>query len=98
MQSKDKNTGPTKKVIEVTGILIPTEWDENANPTQFVLSAYDEQEYLIENLTALCDRPRNLLRKKIKIIGETGRKIKKKRVITISRFDLLEEDQTENIL
>jgi hypothetical protein len=97
MQSHDNHSSQAKKAIEVTGILIPTEWDENANPTQFVLSAYDEQEYLIENLTALCESPRDFLRKKIKIIGEAGRKIKKRRVVTISHFQLVEEDPVENI-
>jgi hypothetical protein len=88
----EKTPGPIKKTIEVTGILIPTEWDENANPTQFVLSAYDEQEYLIENLSAFCENPRKILRKKIKIFGETGKKIKKRRIITVTRFQIFEDD------
>jgi hypothetical protein len=97
MQTGEKNTARAKKVIEVTGILIPTEWDENANPTQFVLSAYDEQEYLLENLADVCDGPRSMLRKKIKVIGEAGRRIKKRRLLTITRIHLLEEDPLENI-
>ena len=97
MENPRKNSPASRKVIEVTGILIPVEWDDNANPIQFALSAYDEQEYLLENLTAICNPPYSILRKKIKVTGELGRKVKKRKLLTVSRFDLLEDDPLEKI-
>ena len=79
-------------IIEMTGIIIPIEWDNSANPTKFALSAYDEQEYLIDNFTALCIAPQSLLRKKIKVLGILKMGDKKRKKIIVSRFDLLEND------
>ena len=93
-KKKSRTTKDTKS-IEITGIIIPIEWDEHANPIKFALSAYDEQEYLIDNFSALCPTPQSLLRKKIKISGIMELGDKKRKNIIVSHFNILEDDFIE---
>ena len=78
--------------IEITGIIIPVEWDTHAVPTRFALSGYDEQEYIIENFFSLHRFPQTLLRKKIRVLAHAGEMVNKRKKIIISQYDITEVD------
>ena len=92
-----KGTGKTLAAasFETTGIIIPIEWDDKANPIAFALYAYDDKEYLIDRFSDPDTVPQSLLRKKIKAVGRVMPAENKRQKIVILHYDVIEEDYAE---
>ena len=70
----------------LVGIVTPHEWDENDQVSEVLLSATDDEEYIIENGERFLD----LVQQPIRAVGivKSGKKVH--RMINIKKFDLLD--------
>jgi len=56
------------RAVTISGIMLPTEWDDKGNVIGLAIHAFDEEEYLVDNL----DEKKELLallRTRLKVTG-----------------------------
>jgi hypothetical protein len=81
MRAKDED-----RLATIDGVIIPVEWDPQGNVTAVSLSAFDEQEYLIQNQVKGVELLQHV-RKHAEVTGWVeGEKGKKK--ITVKQYRL----------
>jgi hypothetical protein len=91
MEKAKRPKSASDNSIVITGIVIPTDWDENLVPNQFALSAYDDQEYLIDTKNAKGKELVNFLRNKTRVTGKISGKVKSRKKIKVESFVLIED-------
>lgn len=95
MSETEKSKALENTSITVTGIVIPAKWDKNENAIAVSIATFQEREYLVDATNRagieLCD----VLHRKVKVIGFLGPFVKNKRFITVSTYELLENNESE---
>lgn len=89
-----KNSGrpfleKTKDIINLMGIVMPVEWDEQGDPLEFALFTYDEQEFLIDPKSLCGKELAGILQQKIRVTGTLGKKVGKRRTIKVFQYESL---------
>jgi hypothetical protein len=87
-----KETAGFPQTAEIIGIVIPIAWAEDSSPTEFAISAYDEQEYQIDarGNTGQGDW-QNVMGKKIKATGMVRQVDKHRKKIKVADFWVVPE-------
>ena len=85
MNKKKEHHGPDGRET-VSGMLIPAEWDDQGRLTGMMLSAFDDEEYLIENSQKFIE----LAHQNIEASGIVRRNRKSFRTINIKKFSLID--------
>jgi len=85
MKNRSKRRRPEGRET-ITGVLTPAGWDGDGNVTAVMLSANDDEEYLIENGAKFID----LVHRNIEADGIVHRDRKSFRTIDIRRFRVME--------
>ena len=75
----------------ISGVLTPAGWDDEGQVTEVMLSAIDDEEYLIENSEKFID----LVHQNIEASGVIRRDRKSFRTINIKRFILVDPPSPE---
>jgi 5S rRNA maturation endonuclease (ribonuclease M5) len=85
MESKDISSLTT-----VRGLVIPVDWDDKGNVTATAISTHLEEEYLVDQ-DAWGEALLAFLRQRVKVSGSVALKKDGKKVITVKRYEVLEE-------
>jgi hypothetical protein len=85
MEKKDVSSLAT-----VRGLVIPVDWDEKGNVTATAISTQLEEEYLVEQ-NAWGEALLAFLRQRVKVNGSVAVKEDGRKVITVKRYEVLEE-------
>ena len=86
---KMKKDQTQKEQITAIGIVIPVEWDEKGRPSAHAIASYDEEEYLIDIRTETGKQLSGVDRQKIRATGTLGSRIKNRRLISITSYEVL---------
>lgn len=82
----ESNNNTAMNVLTVRGIVIPAEWDERGNVVAVAVSAYNEEEYLIDR-RGKGEELQSLIRRQVEVTGVvTGRR--KRKTITVEDYSL----------
>ncbi|MCG6983111.1 MAG: hypothetical protein LJE88_17050 [Deltaproteobacteria bacterium] len=82
----NKATIPTT----VRGLVVPVDWDEKGNVTATAISTHLEEEFLVDQ-NAWGEALLAFLRQRVKVSGSVVQKEDGKKVITVNRYEVLEE-------
>ena len=82
----DQVRPPEDEQIEITGIVIPVEWDKKGNPVRIAISTYTEQEFLIDGQNKQGREVQHLLRHKVRVNGMLTGFLSGRRIITIKKY------------
>ena len=82
----NKATIPTT----VRGLVVPVDWDEKGNVTATAISTHLEEEFLVDQ-NAWGEALLAFLRQRVKVSGSVVLKEDGKKVITVNRYEVLEE-------
>jgi hypothetical protein len=74
----------------VRGLVIPVDWDEKGNVTATAISTHLEEEFLVDQ-NAWGEALLAFLRQRVKVSGSVVLKEDGKKVITVDRYEVLEE-------
>ena len=74
----------------VRGLVIPVDWDEKGNVTATAISTHLEEEFLVDQ-NAWGEALLAFLRQRVKVSGSVVQKEDGKKVITVNRYEVLEE-------
>ena len=74
----------------VRGLVIPVDWDEKGNVTATAISTHLEEEFLVDQ-NAWGEALLAFLRQRVKVSGSVVLKEDGKKVITVNRYEVLEE-------
>ena len=74
----------------VRGLVIPVDWDEKGNVTATAISTHLEEEFLVDQ-NAWGEALLAFLRQRVKVSGSVALKEDGKKVITVNRYEVLEE-------
>ena len=74
----------------VRGLVIPVDWDEKGNVTATAISTHLEEEFLVDQ-NAWGEALLAFLRQRVKVSGSVVLKADGKKVITVNRYEVLEE-------
>ena len=85
MEKKDVSTLAT-----VRGLVIPVDWDDKGNVIATAISTQLEEEYLVEQ-NAWGEALLAFLRQRVKVSGSVAVKEGGRKVITVKRYEVLEE-------
>jgi hypothetical protein len=85
MENKDVSTLTT-----VRGLVIPVDWDDKGNVTATAISTHLEEEYLVDQ-DAWGEALLAFLRQRVKVSGSVVLKKDGKKVITVKKYEVLEE-------
>jgi len=85
MENKDASSLKT-----VRGLVIPVDWDDKGNVTATAISTHLEEEYLVDQ-DAWGEALLAFLRQRVKVSGSVALKKDGKKVITVKKYELLEE-------
>ena len=85
MEKKDVSTLAT-----VRGLVIPVDWDDKGNVIATAISTQLEEEYLVEQ-NAWGEALLAFLRQRVKVSGSVAVKDDGKKIITVKRYEVLEE-------
>ena len=85
MERKDASSLAT-----IRGLVIPVDWDEKGNVTATAISTQLEEEYLVEQ-NAWGEALLAFLRQRVKVSGSVAVKDDGKKIITVKRYEVLEE-------
>ena len=85
MKNKDASILTT-----VRGLVIPVDWDEKGNVTATAISTHLEEEFLVDQ-NAWGEALLAFLRQRVKVSGSVVLKEDGKKVITVNRYEVLEE-------
>lgn len=80
-----------KAEVQLSGVVIPTDWHANGTPSAWSLSAVDEEIYQIDMGNPLGRQLKNLLQKKIQIIGRIVKTTQNQKKIAVRSFVVLDE-------
>lgn len=95
MAEKKKRAALDNRLITVTGIVIPTKWDKNEKTIAVSIATFQEHEYHVDTSNEAGQELCALLHRKIKIVGFLGPPVKNKRIITVSTYELLDNNDSE---
>ena len=82
--------------INITGIIIPSNWDENGNVIQIAIYTNKEEVYLVEHNR----QERELLKhikKRVEVKGKKSERLDGKNYIGVQKYMLLEEKISDAI-
>ena len=85
MENKDASSLTT-----VRGLVIPVDWDDKGNVTATAISTHMEEEYLVDQ-NAWGEALMAFLRQKVKVSGSILVKEDGKKVITVKKYEVMEE-------
>jgi 5S rRNA maturation endonuclease (ribonuclease M5) len=85
MENKDISSLTT-----VRGLVIPVDWDDKGNVTATAISTHLEEEYLVDQ-DAWGEALLAFLRQRVKVSGSVVLKKDGKKVITVKKYEVLEE-------
>ena len=85
MKNKDESILTT-----VRGLVIPVDWDDKGNVTATAISTHLEEEYLVDQ-DAWGEALLAFLRQRVKVSGSVVLKKDGKKVITVKKYEVLEE-------
>ncbi len=85
MENKDASSLKT-----VRGLVIPVDWDDKGNVTATAISTHLEEEYLVDQ-DAWGEALLAFLRQRVKVSGSVVLKKDGKKVITVKKYEVLEE-------
>jgi len=85
MENKDASSLTT-----VRGLVIPVGWDDRGNVTATAISTHLEEEYLVDQ-DAWGEALLAFLRQRVKVSGSVVLKKDGKKVITVKKYEVLEE-------
>ena len=85
MKNKDEGILTT-----IRGLVIPVDWDEKGNVTAMAISTHLEEEYLVEQ-NAWGEALLAFLRQRVKVSGSLVLKEDGKKVISVKKYEVLEE-------
>jgi 5S rRNA maturation endonuclease (ribonuclease M5) len=85
MEDKDASTLTT-----VRGLVIPVDWDDKGNVIATAISTHLEEEYLVDQ-NAWGEALLAFLRQRVKVSGSIILKEDGKKVITVKKYEVLEE-------
>jgi len=85
MKNKDETILTT-----VRGLVIPVDWDDKGNVTATAISTHLEEEYLVEQ-NAWGEALLAFLRQRVKVSGSLVLKEDGKKVISVKRYEVLED-------
>jgi hypothetical protein len=74
----------------LTGIIIPTEWDENGKPLKVGLASDDEQIYSIDEGNVTGRELLALVAQRVKLAGIVGNRSLPGKMITVSSYERYE--------
>ena len=74
----------------IKGLIIPVDWDEKGNVTATAISTHLEEEYLVDQ-NAWGEALLAFLRQRVKVSGSIVLKEDGKKVITVKKYEVLEE-------
>ena len=74
----------------VRGLVIPVDWDEKGNVTATAISTHLEEEFFVDQ-NAWGEALLAFLRQRVKVSGSVVLKEDGKKVITVNRYEVLEE-------
>lgn len=81
----DKNTD-----VQLSGIIIPTDWHTNGTPTAWSIFAEDEEIYQIDMRNKIGQQLKRLLKKKVQFTGRIFKTAKHQNMVTIRSFKILD--------
>jgi hypothetical protein len=73
----------------ISGILVPSQWDEAGNIIGLTIQSFNEIEYLVERRRTGKDL-HLLLHKKVLVLGQVRDRLDGKKTISIRKFKLME--------
>jgi hypothetical protein len=85
MMNKDASVLAT-----VRGLVIPVDWDDKGNVTATAISTHLEEEFLVDQ-NAWGEALLAFLRQRVKVSGSIVLKEDGKKVITVNKYEVLEE-------
>ncbi len=85
MESKDISSLTT-----VRGLVIPVDWDDKGNVTATAISTHLEEEFLVDQ-DAWGEALLAFLRQRVKVSGSVALKKDGKKVITVKKYEVLED-------
>ncbi|MCG6918210.1 MAG: hypothetical protein LJE89_11775 [Deltaproteobacteria bacterium] len=85
MENKDASTLTT-----IRGLVVPVDWDDKGNVIATAISTHLEEEYLVDQ-NAWGEALLAFLRQRVKVSGSIIVKEDGKKVITVKKYELLEE-------
>lgn len=74
----------------VRGLVIPVDWDDKGNVTATAISTHLEEEYLVDQ-DAWGEALLAFLRQRVKVSGSVVLKKDGKKVITVKKYEVMEE-------
>ena len=72
------------------GLVVPVDWDDKGNVIATAISTHLEEEYLVDQ-DAWGEALLAFLRQRVKVSGSVAIKKDGKKVITVKKYELLEE-------
>ena len=85
MEKKDVSS-----LASIRGLVIPVDWDDKGNVTATAISTHLEEEYLVDQ-NAWGEALLAFLRQRVKVSGSIAVKEDGKKVITVKKYEVLEE-------
>ena len=74
----------------VRGLVVPVDWDDKGNVIATAISTHLEEEYLVDQ-NAWGEALLAFLRQRVKVSGSIAVKEDGKKVITVNKYEVLEE-------
>jgi len=74
----------------IRGLVIPVDWDDKGNVTATAISTHLEEEYLVDQ-DAWGEALLAFLRQRVKVSGSVALKKDGKKVITVKKYEVLED-------
>jgi len=74
----------------IRGLVIPVDWDDKGNVTATAISTHLEEDYLVEQ-NAWGEALLAFLRQRVKVSGSLTVKENGKKVISVKKYEVLEE-------
>jgi hypothetical protein len=87
MRTEKVNPETKTQARTLTGIIIPTDWDENGTPLKVGLASDDEQIYSIDDSTVTGRELHALISQRVKLSGTIGTRGKRSKMITVSSYE-----------
>jgi len=85
MENKDASSLTT-----VRGLVVPVDWDDKGNVTATAISTHLEEEYLVDQ-NVRGEALLAFLRERVKVSGSIVLKEDGKKVITVKKYEVMEE-------
>jgi hypothetical protein len=83
-------------MTSVTGVVVPTDWDEKGNVVSIAISSHDEIEYFVDK-KGKGPELLPLIRKEVEVRGVV-REEENRKFITIRKFSIAERPASDGVL